>query len=277
MKFCFWEKFRVKFGLAGRPPSRLLVRFGNLYSAGTMTFFEKNPVWRVQVAAAMLSLCVPVRADEMDTFLEWQQKYQNFLKENGRPLYESYQKKLLELERSAAASRNYALSAKIKTERLNSAKDLGWPALESPASPSSETVTLEEDGSFTLEVNRAELGGGVSFNAETAALIGWTSDKAFARWKLPSGLRTGGYEVELIYSCGAADGGGRFILREDTFSLQREVRDSGSWQSFRPETCGTLHLKSASHQLVLSAAVVKGSGLFQLKQVKLMPVSPPSL
>lgn len=229
----------------------------------------------------MLASPMSVCADEMETFLEWQQKYQNFLKENAKPLLEGYQKKLLELEKSAAASKNYPLAAKIKAERLGAAKELriSVEALAQNADvPDTEAITakLEQDGTVTLDAARAELGGGVALNTETGILTGWTSDKACATWKLPPGIRTGGYEVELTYSCGGSEGGGSFVLKENTFSLKREAKDSGGWQSFRPDNCGTLRVKSASQQISLTAAAVKGAGLFQLKQVRLRPVAYPT-
>ena len=221
---------------------------------------------------AALHLAAPglLCADEMATFKELQAKYQTFLKENGKPLFDVYHKRLLEMEKAAAAQRNYALAAKIKAERESSGKDLGISLVEGdPNSGVDAVATLESDGTVTMEAPDANLGGGVVMDKEKEALTGWTSDKAFARWKLPIGLKTGGYEVELTYSC--AGGGGSFTVKEDTYSLKREAKDSGSWASFRPEVCGTLRVKSGSQHLQISASTVTGEGLFYLKSVRLLP------
>ena len=106
-------------------------------------------------------------------------------------------------------------------------------------------------------------------DAEKNALVGWDNEKASARWKLPAGIKTGGYEVELTYAC--ANGGGSFVVKDDTYSLKRQSNDSGSWMSFRPEVCGVLRVKSTSQQLHVSAASIVGEGLFYLRQVRLLP------
>jgi hypothetical protein len=211
-----------------------------------------------------------LRADELASFQELQTKYQTFLKETARPLYDGYARKLLEMERAAVTQRNYALAAKIKTERLNAGKELGISLTEmGGATLAASTGVLELDGSVTMSAPSATLGGSVTMDAEKAALTGWSSTQCFARWKLPTGLKTGGYEVELTYSCAA--GGGSFIVKEDQYSLKREAKDSGSWASFRPEICGTLRVKASSQNLQISAASVLGEGLFYLKMVRLLP------
>lgn len=227
--------------------------------------------------SALLGLSVwaalgPVLADELATFKELQAKYQSFLKENGKPLFDRYQFKLMELEKSAVQQRNYGLAAKIKAERETAGRELGISISDATSQPLPESAVakLEADGSVTMNAPAASLGGGVVLDTEKEALTGWTNDKSFARWKLPTGLKSGGYEVELTYSC-AGGGGGIFVVKEDIYSLKREAKDSGSWASFRPEICGTLRVKSGSQNLQISASVVTGEGLFFLKSVRLLP------
>ena len=224
------------------------------------------------LAAATLASQAMLSADELSMFQELKQKYQAFLRDNGKPLYDTYQKKLLEKEKAAVARRDYALADKIKSEREFAAEELGI-ALTDDAGIANllPLATLEADGSVTMTAPQANFGGGVTLDKGKDALTGWTKTSAFARWRLPVGLKTGGYEVELTYS--SAGGGGSFVVAEDTYSLKREAKDSGSWASFRPEICGTLRVKSTSQNLQISAALVAGDGLFYLQKVRLLPTA----
>jgi hypothetical protein len=216
------------------------------------------------LTAATLASQAGLSADELSTFQELKQKYHAILNDAGKPLYDAYQKKLIVREKAAVARRDYDLAAKLKDEREAAAVNDGQASL-------SPIATLETDGSVTMTAPMASLGGGVNLDKEKSALTGWTSASAFARWRLPIGLKTGGYDVELTYS--SAGGGGSFVVKEDTYSLKREAKDSGSWASFRPEVCGTLHVKSSSQSLQISAATVAGEGLFYLQKVRLLPTS----
>ncbi len=209
--------------------------------------------------------------DETALFQEFQTKYQTFLKETTKPIGDSFQRKLIELEKAAVQKRQYTLAAKIKAARDSATREMGIALTEAKPTPSAPQATaiLEADGSVTMNAPEATMTGGVTLDAEKNALVGWTTEQSSARWKLPDGLRTGGYEVELTYSCG--NGGGSFVIKEDTYSLKRQAKDSGSWMSFRPEVCGVLRVKSSSQQVQISATALVGEGLFYLRQVRLLP------
>lgn len=210
-------------------------------------------------------------ANELAAFEEMQAKYQFFLKEAGKPLFDNFQRKLLEIEKSAAAQRNYVLAAKVRGERKAAARILGVALQDETngATPAESTPQLGTNGTVTLEMSAAQLGGGVALEQSNGVLTGWTSDKSFARWKLPAGISPGGYEVELTYAC-AEGSGGKFVVREDAYFLKREIKTTGGADSFLTEICGTLRLKSC-RTLVISATQSIGRGLFTLKQVRLIP------
>lgn len=210
-------------------------------------------------------------ANDLATFQEMQAKYQSFLKEAGKPLFDNYQRKLLEIEKSAVAQRNYLLAAKVRGERKEAARLLGIALPDEPngAPPSDPTTPTEVGGTVTLEMSAAQLGGGVGLDQSLGVLTGWTSDKCFAQWKLPQGVKPGGYEVELTYAC-AEGSGGKFMVREDAYFLKREIKSTGGADSFLTEICGTLRLKSC-RTLLISATQSLGSGLFTLKHVRLLP------
>ncbi len=203
--------------------------------------------------------------DEAAVFQEFHGKYQAYLKEHVKPLAEGYQRKLTELEKGVAQKRDYALAAKIKAAREAALRELGLtPAAAAPVPP----ATLAADGSVTLEAAQATLAGGVTLDVEKQVLMGWAAE-ASARWQLPTGLKTGGYEVELTYACSGRSGA--VVIKEGTYFVKRPVQDTGSWLSYQPTLCGTLRIKSTSQQLSITAAVAPSDGLFYLRQVRLLP------
>jgi hypothetical protein len=207
-------------------------------------------------------------ADEEHDFNEWQGKYLSFLKQNAKPISESYQRRLSDMEKAAVAKRHYALAAKLKAARESAARDVE-PGMSTAAASDAQSAQIEPDGSVTLRAPAATMAGGVAFETGKNALVSWKSDQAAARWKLPVGLKTGGYEVELTYACGS--GGAAFTIKEDVFSLQRQTKDTGSWMNYKAVNCGVLRVKSTSQYFQLSANVTLPDGLFYLRQVRLIP------
>ncbi|MBP7949271.1 MAG: hypothetical protein KA004_06405 [Verrucomicrobiales bacterium] len=208
---------------------------------------------------------------ELAKFKELRQLYLEKNQEHARQLQEHYQKQLAALEKQYVAERNYSAAALVKAEREKSARDLGLaPDLPPAANDNPGRALLAEDGTVNMDGKAAETGGGVNWDKEKEALTGWASDKAWAKWHLPAGLQTGGYEVELTFAC-ASGSGGTFFVREDFYLLRREARESGSWDSFHSEVFGTLRIRAGSQSLLISAATVKGGGLFYLKSVRLLP------
>jgi hypothetical protein len=210
---------------------------------------------------------------------ELKKTYHSMLKDAGRSLYDQYQKRLEQLEKEFAAQKDYAAAAKVRGEREAAARELGLMDAASEGTATGAAAapagSSDKDGSIVMDPQKAETGGGVAWDQEKGALAGWQSDKAWARWKLPAGLATCGYEVELTFAC-ATGSGGQFVVREDFYSLKRTVADSGSWESFRTEVIGTLRIRAGSQTLQISATAVQGGGLFYLKSIRLVPCNLPS-
>jgi hypothetical protein len=133
-------------------------------------------------------------------------------------------------------------------------------------------ATVAGDQPVVLEVASAVLSNGVVYDATQGVLRGWTAAGAAARWLLPPGLKAGGYEVELTWSC-APDAGGEMIVKEDFYTMRRAVKPSTGWEAYQTEIIGTLRVLANSRLLELSAAAVKGSGLLQLKSIRLLPAA----
>lgn len=204
-------------------------------------------------------------------FKELKQGYLNMLKESGRSGYESYLKRLDALEKEYVKDKRFALAARVQRERDAASKEMGVLDASVGSAPAGG-VKLDESGALVMAGGDAEVGGGVSWDKQQEALTGWTSDRCWARWRLPQNLATGGYEVELTFAC-AGGSGGEVLVKEDFYTLKRPIEASGSWASFHSVVVGTLRVRSGSQTLQVSAAVTKGDGLFYLKSVRLLPAA----
>lgn len=184
-------------------------------------------------------------------------------------LRNQYANGLLTLEKELAAGGDYAGAARVRRERLRVRAEAGAPSRPArPADPGEATG----DAPFELKPAAASLAGGVVLDAALDALTGWSVAGATARWLLPAGLKGGGYEVELTWSC-APGAGGDFLLKEDKYTLRRTVKPTAGPDDWQTAVVGTLRLVAGSHSLEISAAEVKAPALFQLKTVRLLPVS----
>jgi hypothetical protein len=213
---------------------------------------------------------------ELAKYQEMRKKYLEKIQSLGRPSHDAYQKKLAEFERSLVERRKYEMAAKVREERESLAIEMGLPVPSRAAElPPAGSSTLQEDGTVVMEGKDAAVEGGVTRDEAAGKLDGWKTAEAVARWLLPKGLKTGGYEVELTYAC-AGGNGGVLHLKEDFFALTRTIQESGSWESFRTEVIGTLRIREGSRQLQLAAQKVEGEKLFVLKTVRLLPSNRPS-
>ncbi len=183
-------------------------------------------------------------------------------------LRERYVQNLLTLEKDLVKKGDYAAAARARLERRQILPSGESPDPGTPAVPPAVT----EGQPVVLEAANAILSPGLTFNAATGVLSGWSVAGAMAAWLLPPGLKAGGYEVELTYSC-QPESGGEFTLKEDRYYLRRTVKPTSSWDLYQTEVVGTLRLIAGSHLLELSSAAVKGADLMHLKSVRLLPAN----
>lgn len=235
-----------------------------------MKLFRRPPLLPVALACAVAA-CLSIAADTpQDPLKKMRGDWRALVEKDTRTLREQYAANLLTLERELAARGDYAGAARAKKERL---KVHSAPAAPEKTAPS-EVASPEPGQPLVLEPATASLSGSVSHDKEAGVLTNWKEQGAAARWLLPSGLQPGGYEVELTWSC-PPDSGGSFVLREDRYRLNRPVKPTSSWDVYQTEIIGTLRVIANSRLLELSAAAVKGSGLLQLKSIRLLPVALP--
>lgn len=217
-------------------------------------------------ALAGLASCLALAADSPgDVLVKMRQEWRAQVEKDTKKAREDYAGKLAKLEKELAEAGDYAGAGKARRERRRITGEDGGSGRGKPTPPPAVT-----DGQpIVLDMTAAKLSGGVVLDAAAGILRSWDSTGAVA-WLLPPGLKAGGYEVELAWSC-APDAGGEVVIKEDRYSLRRTVKPSASWDDYKTEVVGTLRLLANSKLLELTAAAVKGGGLLQLKSIRLLP------
>lgn len=222
-------------------------------------------------AAALLGLaaCLTLAADgPVDPLLKLRSEWRAQVEQDTKAVRSQYAENLTKLETELAAEGDYAAAASARRERLR-------VAAVSPAPEKTAPVSLPEaaeGAAIELKPAGAALSGGVIFDNASNSLTGWKTEGASARWKLPPGLKLGGYEVEMTWSC-APGAGGDLLLKEERYTLRRGVKPTAGWDDFQTQIIGTLRVIANSRLLEISAAAVKAPGLFQLKSIRLLPAA----
>jgi hypothetical protein len=188
-------------------------------------------------------------------------------------LREHYAQNLQKLEKELAAKGDYAGAAKVCEERRKVMCEMSKQESAAPSVPKA----VEEGQPVVLEAAQAIVSGGVAYNSTLGVLTGWNAAGAMVGWLLPPGLKAGGYEVEVTWSCPQENTGGDLLFKEDRYSLRRAVKPTSSWDIYQTEVIGTLRLIANSRMLELSvvaangAAAVNNSDLLHLKSIRLLP------
>lgn len=221
-------------------------------------------------ALAGLAACFVLASDSApDPLLKLRGEWRAQVQKDTKPLREKYAESLQKMESELAAGGDYTGAARARRERRRVAENSD-SRFEKTQPAKSE---LAADEAVELSPKAAGLSGGVVFDTALGILKDWGTAGAAAVWQLPAGLKPGGYDVELTWSC-APDAGGEFLIKEDRHTLRRAVKPTAGWENFQTEVAGTLRVLANSRLLELSALTVKAPGLFQLKSVRLLPVLP---
>lgn len=212
-------------------------------------------------AGALLCVAAP---DELESAKKAYEAEQDAALKDLRTFYHS---RLAPLEKQLAAQGKFSEAAKVQAERQAVAQKIGAAEIYT----ASRTAEIDRStGILTLTPGMATMEGGVTLD-DSGALSGWTTDKARARWALPAGIRGGAYRVRLNLSC-AGDGGGKVVFREGKYTLQRDVTPPSSADVFAEQDFSPLRVRgNGTVEFEISAQSVKGSGLFRLKSVLLLP------
>lgn len=219
-------------------------------------------------ALAGLASCLALAADSpADALVKMRQEWRAQVEKDTKKAREEYAGKLAKLEKELAGAGDYAGAGKAQRERRKVSGET-----DSGGSRSLNPPPAVTDGQpIVLDMAAATLGGGIIHDAAAGILRNW-SGTGVVSWLLPPGIKPGGYEVELTWSC-APDAGGDMLIKEDRHSLRRTVKPSASWEDYKTEVVGTLRLLANSRLLEITAAAVKGGGLLHLKSIRLLPAN----
>jgi hypothetical protein len=208
-------------------------------------------------------------ADRLALDLARLQNHRQLVEASLTPL-KSYISSLYLLEKQRSESRDYAAAIAARDERQRMESELDRLAKELLLMESRERSLKAEQlpDVIVLAMDNAELQG-VSRDPGTGALTQWQKPGATATWNLP-GLPPGGYEVVLVYECGALEGGS-LLIKERTFSLTTDI--TTTLRGPTEFNIGTLKITDGGGQLVLTARTVVRDNLMKLRELKLIPAS----
>ena len=215
--------------------------------------------------------------EKEDELTRLKARWQETVAAKTQPLRAAYDKALEAEELKLQAAGNYEAADTIHAERARIGTVRAKPPASSTDRADSGTnagdpglATAPASGSvIELDPKQARLGGGLKWDDVQNALTGWT-ENASARWALPAGISGGGYEIEITSSC-TAGAGGKLLIGEGFYSLEREIANNSGWDIFTTRNLGTLRVKTGSPYLELTARGVKGPALMRLRSIRLLP------
>ena len=139
-----------------------------------------------------------------------------------------------------------------------------------------------DDGIVTLHGREALVIGTVLRYepAEAKRTLGfWTQAGETAAWTFAV-ERTGEFEVEVLQGCGTGQGGSEMSVVFDAGAsapgtkLDFTVEDTGGFQAFRPRLIGRVSLPAGEHTLRITPERIAKAAACDIRQVRLLPVSP---
>jgi len=208
-------------------------------------------------------------ADRLALDVERLRNHRQLVEASLTPL-KTYISALYLLEKQRAESRDYPSAIAARDERQRMESELDRLAKELLLLESRERTLKAEQlpDVINLAMDNAELQG-VSRDPGTGALTQWQKPGATATWTLPN-LPPGGYEVVLVYECGALEGGS-LQIKERTFTLTTDI--ATTLRGPAEFNIGTLKISDGAGQLVLTARTVVRENLMKLRELKLIPAS----
>lgn len=133
-------------------------------------------------------------------------------------------------------------------------------------------ISPGKGGVVELRASRCRLDGErIEYMPDYDAIGWWTSERDRAQWTLVLD-RPGKYRVEWEYSVSPEAAGNAWMIEIGGKEvLSGTVASTGSWETFKTETLGTVDLPAAdNHVVVRSKGAVKGA-LLDLRVVRFMP------
>jgi len=102
----------------------------------------------------------------------------------------------------------------------------------------------------------------------------WVRKEDTARWDFT--IENGGqYQLEILQGCGKGSGGAEVAFRVGDQELLWKVEDTGHFQNFVSRSPGRFKLEPGRHTLQVKPKTKPGVAVMDLREVRLVPVSPP--
>ncbi|MGZ5189678.1 MAG: hypothetical protein ACXWCZ_01595 [Flavisolibacter sp.] len=136
---------------------------------------------------------------------------------------------------------------------------------------SPELVTAQADGSLWLTAeNGKAIGPDIKYMPEWRA-FGWFTAADRVEWDADVN-RAGEYEVYLEWSVSDEEAGKEFLLEAKDEKLTGKVKRSGSWEIFKNEKVGQIHLSAGRQKIIFRSKTKFDKGaLLDLRKIKLVP------
>jgi hypothetical protein len=181
---------------------RVSPRFRNLQCCGLLVTLLTMSKWdygQKRVFARLCTCAVVVGAvlctnwignaqePAVDDFATLKQEFSASLEKKLAPQVERYIRKLAELKQQCAEKRDFALAGRISVE-YREAVDQWYE------------ITGQKRGVIELKLLTAKVAGGVRFDKETEALIGWGKPESKVECGLPPGIQAGAYTITVRYT-----------------------------------------------------------------------------
>lgn len=130
---------------------------------------------------------------------------------------------------------------------------------------------VRDDGSIRLPAMRAKIYGPTLVFEEKYRNLGyWKSSEDRAVWMM-NVPKAGRYQVRLDYACEDSAKGDRFLITIGEQSVGGAVTSTGSWDSYRGQSAGTVELPAGYSELIMRSDGPVRSALMDLRQIILAP------
>jgi putative membrane-bound dehydrogenase-like protein len=134
-------------------------------------------------------------------------------------------------------------------------------------------ISPGKGGVVELRASKCRLDGErIEYMTDYDAIGWWTSEKDRAQWTLVLD-RPGKYRVEWEYSVSPEAAGNTWMIEIGGKEvLSGTVAGTGSWETFKTETLGTIDLPAADNQVVVRSKGAVTGALLDLRVVRFVPV-----
>ena len=229
-----------------------------------------RPLWLASLLLAVVVLlpAVALQAQTAD-LTSLRAKFELSLAQGTLPALREYAAELVTLEKQAVSARDYDTAIAARAEKQKVVAETA--AQEKLALLLQSRQGAGDSGNaakIVLKIGDAKLEG-VTYDAASESLTGWTAPGASATWKLPD-LPPGGYEVVLKCSSGPLEGG-TVMVQEAFYTLSSPI--TTTLKGFEEQNIGTLKIRDGSGIFKISAKAVVKSNLMQLQAVELLPAN----